>query len=50
MGMATAAGGSGGHKGYGQPVALFTLTKGSSVALIDALQLGLVAEEEPTEC
>lgn len=29
---------------------LFSLTKGQSVALIDALQLALVAEEGPAEC
>ena len=29
---------------------LFSLTKGQSVALIDALQLALVAEQGPTEC
>ena len=29
---------------------LFSLTKGQSVALIDALQLALVAEKGPTEC
>ncbi len=29
---------------------LFSLTKGQSVALIDALQLALVAEVGPTEC
>ncbi|MFC7407704.1 hypothetical protein [Hydrogenophaga atypica] len=33
----------------GQPVALFSLTKGQSVALYDALQLALVAEEGPLE-
>ena len=34
----------------GQPVALFSLTKGQSVALCDALQLALVAKEGPVEC
>ncbi len=29
---------------------LFSLTKGQSVALIDALRLALVAQEGPTEC
>ncbi len=29
---------------------LFSLTKGQSVALIDALQSALVADEGPTEC
>lgn len=34
----------------GQPVALFSLTKGQSIALCDALQLALVAEEVPAQC